>query len=253
MSTKPQTPVEIYTDGAAEPTNPGPGGYGVVLKSGTRRKELSRGFKWTTNNRMELLAVIVGLEALKGTRNVTVYSDSKYVVDAVEKGWVNKWQKKNWKNGKAKNIDLWKRFLLVKEKHNVRLKWIPGHTGIPENEKCDRLAVEASKSDNLLVDEGYENSVENSDSHTPKDPETSQKQVNTNTLAKKTVATITNNGTEKLCRHCGKPLVKKTPKRKNLKPKQTYYFKWYWHCQGCRRMYMADEAKVHLTDNVGGP
>ena len=143
----------IYTDGAAR-GNPGPGGYGVVLISGKHRKELSGGFKLTTNNRMELLAVILGLEALKQKNsNVIVYSDSKYVVDAVEKGWVFNWAKKSFKG--KKNEDLWRRFLQVYAKHNVKFIWVKGHANIPENERCDELAVAASFEPNLPDDEGY--------------------------------------------------------------------------------------------------
>ena len=143
----------IYTDGAAR-GNPGPGGYGTVLLSGKHRKELSAGFKHTTNNRMELLAVIIGLEALKNTgSNVTVYSDSKYVVDSVEKRWVFNWEKKSFKG--KKNPDLWQRFLKVYPKHNFKFIWIKGHANIPENERCDQLAVEASFLPNLPDDIGY--------------------------------------------------------------------------------------------------
>jgi ribonuclease HI len=143
----------IYTDGAAR-GNPGPGGYGVVLIAGKHRKELSGGFRHTTNNRMELLAVIVGLEALKNENsNVTVYSDSKYVVDAVEKRWVFSWQKKGFKN--KKNPDLWLRFLEIYAKHNVNFIWVKGHANIPENERCDALAVEASFASDLPEDIGY--------------------------------------------------------------------------------------------------
>ena len=145
----------MYTDGAAS-GNPGPGGYGVVLISGSHRKELSQGFRKTTNNRMELLAVIAGLQALKNTgSDVTVYSDSKYVVDAVEQGWVFNWEKIRFK--KKKNPDLWKGFLEVYRKHNVKFVWIKGHADNKENEVCDKLAVAASQSPNLLIDEGYEN------------------------------------------------------------------------------------------------
>jgi len=149
------TQITIYTDGASR-GNPGPGGYGTVLISGKYRKELSEGYRLTTNNRMELLAVIKGLEVLKNKgSNVTVYSDSKYVVDAVEKKWVFNWEKKNYKG--KKNSDLWKRFLVIYKKHSVKFIWIKGHANIPENERCDTLAVEASKKNNLEVDTGYEN------------------------------------------------------------------------------------------------
>lgn len=150
--------VIIYTDGAAR-GNPGPGGYGVVMLSGSRRKEIAEGYRMTTNNRMELLAVIVGLEALKGYKHdVTVYSDSQYVVRAVEEGWVFNWKRKGFV--KKKNVDLWKRFLSVYEKHNVRFVWIKGHANIKENERCDQLAVAASKRPKLKIDTAFENDRE---------------------------------------------------------------------------------------------
>lgn len=146
-------PIIIYTDGAAR-GNPGPGGYGVVLISGQHRKEISEGFKHTTNNRMELLAVIVGLEQIKQENSdITVYTDSKYVVDSVEKKWVFTWVKKGFKD--KKNPDLWKRFLLIYPKHNVKFVWIKGHANIKENERCDSLAVEASFKPNLKEDTEY--------------------------------------------------------------------------------------------------
>ncbi|MGY8987226.1 MAG: ribonuclease HI [Flavobacteriales bacterium] len=151
--------VMIYTDGAAK-GNPGNGGYGVVMISGTHRKEISEGFVLTTNNRMELLSVIVGLEKLKKEKtSVTIYSDSKYVVDAVEKKWVFGWEKKNF--GKKKNPDLWIRFLKIYRKHSVKFVWIKGHANIKENERCDQLAVEAAESNNLLKDLWYENNISN--------------------------------------------------------------------------------------------
>jgi ribonuclease HI len=144
----------MYTDGAAR-GNPGPGGYGVVLLSGSHRKEFAAGYRQTTNNRMELLAVITGLEALKKENcNVTVYSDSRYVVDSVEKGWVFQWESKRFRD--RKNPDLWIRFLKSYRKQKVRLKWVKSHADTPLNERCDELAVEASKGSNLLTDEGYE-------------------------------------------------------------------------------------------------
>jgi ribonuclease HI len=148
-----QPAITIYTDGAAR-GNPGPGGYGAVLLSGPHRKELSDGFQLTTNNRMELLAVIVALESLKFTNStVTVYSDSKYVVDAIEKKWVFGWEKVRFKN--KKNPDLWMRFLVAFRKHNVKFIWVKGHANNVENERCDRLAVEASMQPGLKPDFGY--------------------------------------------------------------------------------------------------
>jgi ribonuclease HI len=153
--------ITIYTDGAAR-GNPGPGGYGVILKSGSYMLEKSEGYRQTTNNRMELMAVIVGLEALKiPNSTVRVFTDSKYVADAVEKGWVFQWESKTFK--KKKNRDLWIRFLRIYRQHKVTFKWIKGHSNHPENERCDRMAVEASKKENLLEDSGYvlENDNEN--------------------------------------------------------------------------------------------
>ena len=150
--------VEIYTDGAAK-GNPGNGGYGVVLLSGKHRKEISQGFKLTTNNRMELLAVIIGLESLKKDgETVIIYSDSKYVVDAVEKKWVFAWEKKNF--NKKKNPDLWIRFLKIYRQHNVTFKWVKGHSNNLENDRCDLLAVEASEGSMLEKDDWYERSQE---------------------------------------------------------------------------------------------
>ena len=146
--------ITIYTDGAAK-GNPGPGGYGVVLVSGIYRKEISGGFHLTTNNRMELMAVIVGLEALKipGSQ-VTVYSDSTYVVNAIEQGWIRKWQATGFK--KVKNVDLWLRFITIWSKHRVQFIWIKGHAGNPENERCDHLAATAAIQPGLPTDMGYD-------------------------------------------------------------------------------------------------
>jgi len=145
--------ITVYTDGAAS-GNPGPGGYGVVLLSGHHRKELSGGFRLTTNNRMELLAVIIALETLRHPgSDVTLYTDSRYVADAVEKKWVFEWENKRFR--KKKNPDLWIRFLKSYRKHNVKFIWIKGHAEHAENERCDRLAVWASQSDNLQEDAGY--------------------------------------------------------------------------------------------------
>tara|TARA_Y200000002_G_scaffold128187_2_gene105679 strand:- start:631 stop:1104 length:474 start_codon:yes stop_codon:yes gene_type:complete len=149
--------IHLYTDGSAK-GNPGKGGLGIVLISGKHYKEISQGFRHTTNNRMELLAVIVGLETLNNINSqVEVFSDSKYVVDAVEKKWVFSWEKKNFKG--KKNSDLWKRFLIIYRKHKVSFNWVKGHAGQVENEKCDALAVEASENEQLLIDHGYENAI----------------------------------------------------------------------------------------------
>jgi ribonuclease HI len=144
--------IKIFTDGSSR-GNPGPGGYGVVMLYKGNRKELSQGYKITTNNRMELTAVIKALEAIKkNSIKVTIYSDSKYVVESVEKGWIWNWGKKNFK--KKKNIDLWKQFIPLYKKFNIKFVWVKGHAGIKENERCDELA-NLAQSSNLINDTGY--------------------------------------------------------------------------------------------------
>ena len=155
--------VTIYTDGAAR-GNPGPGGYGAVLeyvdtKGQLHVKELSAGYRRTTNNRMELMAAIAGLEALNRPCEVALYSDSKYLVDAFNQHWIDSWLKKGWKRGKneeVKNVDLWKRLLAAKSRHQVQFYWVKGHAGHPENERCDFLATSAADGSDLMVDDGVE-------------------------------------------------------------------------------------------------
>jgi ribonuclease HI len=152
--------IVIYTDGAAR-GNPGPGGLGVVMKYGKLRKELSEGYRLTTNNRMELLAVIRGLETLKrDDLRVKIYTDSRYVADAVTRGWVFNWEAKHFR--KKKNADLWKQLLGLYRRYEVSFVWVKGHASIPENERCDRLAVEASHSEQLLEDSGYVDNIDES-------------------------------------------------------------------------------------------
>ena len=146
--------IHIYTDGASS-GNPGPGGFGVILQSGKYYKEISEGYRKTTNNRMELLAVIRGLESIKKPgQDIMIYSDSKYIIDSVEKKWVFNWVKTNFKD--KKNKDLWLRFLEVYKLHQIRFTWVKGHNGHPENERCDVLAVQASKQKTLQVDTYFE-------------------------------------------------------------------------------------------------
>lgn len=150
--------VEIYTDGGSL-GNPGPGGYGVVLIYGEHRRELSEGFRETTNNRMELLACIRALETLKYPCEVTLHSDSQYVVNGIEKGWAVKWRDKGWmrnKTDKAENADLWDRLLELRENHEVTFKWVRGHAGIAENERCDQLVKQAANGSELKRDVNYE-------------------------------------------------------------------------------------------------
>ena len=146
--------IRIYTDGAAQ-GNPGPGGYGIILKYNDHYKELSQGFRLTTNNRMELLAVITALESIKKEGiPVTIYSDSEYVINAIEKGWLWGWEKKNF--SKKANPDLWKRYIPLHKKFQPKFIWVRGHAGHVENERCDQLAVQAARSYNLLIDKEYE-------------------------------------------------------------------------------------------------
>jgi len=149
--------IKLFTDGAAK-GNPGPGGYGAILKFGDHEKELSQGFRLTTNNRMELLAVIVGLESIKKQGiPVTIYSDSKYVVEAVKQGWIWGWEKKDFK--KKANPDLWKRYIKLHHRFEPKFIWVKGHAGHPQNERCDQLAVAAAEGEDLKVDAGYETST----------------------------------------------------------------------------------------------
>jgi ribonuclease HI len=154
--------INLYTDGASS-GNPGPGGYGVILKYLDKEKELSGGFRKTTNNRMELMAVIEGLKSLKEKCKVNIHSDSKYIVDAVEQEWIYKWKSLGWKRNKRQkllNPDLWKVLFDLLQKHEVKLFWVRGHNGHPENQRCDYLAVKASQRQDLPADEYFESAPE---------------------------------------------------------------------------------------------
>jgi len=154
MSTS-SNPVIVYTDGSSR-GNPGPGGYGVIMMWGNSKKELSQGYRRTTNNRMELMAVIAAIRALtKDGVHIIVHSDSSYVVKAIEEGWLKNWIKTNFKGGK-KNKDLWMLYHELSQKHHLKLKWVRGHADNPYNNRCDELATGAADGKNLLIDEGYE-------------------------------------------------------------------------------------------------
>ncbi len=218
--------VTLYTDGAAEP-NPGPGGYGVVLIYGGRRKELSGMFRRTTNNRMEILAAIVGLEALKEPCKVTLHSDSKYLVDAMTQGWVSRWRTNGWwrsKQDKATNIDLWERLLAIRDRHQVEFVWVKGHAGIRDNERCDQLSMQFLGKRDLPADEGFEQRPETESADQMK---------------------ITHEGQP--CRKCSTPVVKKTPRNKP-KRDQAYYFEYYLYCPQCHTMYMVEDAKRYFNE-----
>jgi ribonuclease HI len=214
-----QKDVIIYTDGACEP-NPGPGGYGVVLIYGDHRKELSGGYRLTTNNRMEIMAAIQGLEALKNPCKVTLYSDSEYLVKAMTLGWVERWKSKNWrrnKREKALNVDLWERLLALCETHQVEFAWVKGHAGNRENERCDQLSYAAIEKPDLPADEGYESKSKDGDE----------------------IIKITEEGQP--CWKCSTPVVKRRP-RKERKQGQ-FYYEYYLYCPGCGTTYSVEEAK----------
>ena len=210
--------VIIHTDGGCEP-NPGRGGYGVVLEYGGKRKEASGGFRRTTNNRMEILAAIVGLEMLKEPCRVTLYSDSQYLVHAMTKGWVERWQKKNWwrtKDERALNVELWKRLIPLCETHDVTFEWLRGHVGHRENERCDVLAGEALRRPDLPADTHYEN---------PREEDLAPKQ----TAAE-----------GEPCHKCATPLVKRTSKKK---PKGDFYYEYFLYCPQCHVAHVVESAK----------
>lgn len=214
--------VTIYTDGGCDP-NPGPGGYGVVILLGALRKELSGGFRLTTNNRMEIYAAIRGLEALAEPSQVTLYSDSSYLVDAMTKGWAARWKEQGWmRNSKepALNPDLWERLLALCEKHQVKFVWLRGHAGDPWNERCDQLSARALLRKDLPADAGYEGKPESLPS-----------------------LKITKEGQP--CRKCGTPVVKRRPSQKP-KADQQYAYDYYLFCPQCKTIYLVEEAKKPL-------
>ncbi|MBN1974804.1 MAG: ribonuclease HI [Sedimentisphaerales bacterium] len=230
--------VIIYTDGGCDP-NPGAGGYGVVLIYGKHRKELSGGFRLTTNNRMEMYAAIMALETLKEPCKVKLYSDSKYLVNAMTLGWIKRWENKGW--SKVKNPDLWKKIAGQCKRHKVEFLWVKGHNGNPNNERCDVLALNASKAKNLQVDEIYENNsnikeMEDFPIHDAQDTKPAAKYK------------IVEEGQP--CRKCSTPVIKKTPRRKKLKPGQSYYFEYFFFCPNCKAMYMVEEAKRYYSENL---
>ncbi len=199
--------VVIYTDGACEP-NPGAGGYGAVLLAGDRRKEISGGFRLTTNNRMEVYAAIAGLEALRRPCKVTIYSDSQYLVNAMNEGWVERWKSRNWwrtKKEQALNVDLWKRLLALCETHEVSFVWVRGHSGNPENERCDKLSYAVLRQKDLPPDELYENPPPASES-----------------------IKVTQAGQP--CQKCSTPVIKLRSKRS----------KFYLFCPGCEATYQIE-------------
>jgi ribonuclease HI len=219
--------IVIYTDGACE-GNPGPGGYGAILIFDGVRKELSQGYRLTTNNRMEMMAAIAALEALAEPCQVTLYSDSRYLVEAMSQGRAAKWQEAGWVRDRGKRVpneDLWEKLLVLCIRHEVAFEWVKGHAGDRNNERADYLSYSAISQEGLEEDEGYLRAVA-SESAAPKK--------------------ITEEGQP--CRKCSTPVVKRIPKRKR-RPDQQYYYEYYLYCPGCKTMYMVEKAKRYLDEN----
>ena len=218
----PPPSMEIYTDGGCEP-NPGPGGYGAVLIHAKKRAEVSGGFRRTTNNRMEIYAAIAGLEMLKQPCQVTLYSDSQYVVKAMMEGWVTAWKKKSWwrtKTERPENVDLWQRLDALCQTHQVEFRWVKGHAGNLENERCDQLAMAALRQPNLPVDAGYENKPE-TDGVRPDMQE------------------------GEACAKCSTPVIKRKGKSK---PNRNYYFEYHLWCPKCEIAYHVESAKRFVEE-----
>lgn len=218
MSPDPLPEVVAYADGACR-GNPGPGGYGVVLMTGPNRKELSGGFRKTTNNRMELLAAIRALQALKMKCRVVLHTDSKYLVDGINDGWARRWRSKNWwisANKRAKNSDLWAELLTLMEGHDCTIEWVKGHAGVEGNERTDQLAETAATGQELPPDEGYERLQAQPESSciSPGQP----------------------------CFKCGTPVVRREG-RAQIRPGQTSYFEWFLFCPACHSSYMVEAAR----------
>lgn len=233
MTKTSQQLVHIFSDGWANP-NPGPGGYGVILKYGEHQKDLSQGYTKTTNNRMELRWVIAGLQSLKKESLVIITTDSQYTINGIQKGWAKKWQANNWiRTGsqKAQNWDLWEILLAEIQKHTVTFQWIKWHTGHFENELCDELATLAMRRNDLLLDSGY--------IQTPSSPQIS--------LINTSLSTNTGSNswkkTGKECKKCWAELEKKTPKHTKKTLQKQYYYEYYHHCPSCKTNYMLEQAK----------
>lgn len=229
--------INLYSDGGAEP-NPGKGGFGVIMSYKGIKREFSQGYELTTNNRMELMGVIYGLERLKAKSIVNVFTDSRYVIDGIEKGWAAKWKSKNWyrtRTEKATNSDLWERLLnIISKQEAVKFNWVKGHAGHLENERCDELAFEALQGNDLLVDEGYR------PNHSDNSEKTETGHLQTNFKKNK----VTTEGDA--CRKCGTNVVKKPTKKKVTKPGQTYYYEYYLSCPKCKTIYLLEEAKKEI-------
>ena len=256
--------IEIFTDGAST-GNPGPGGWAAIIRAGGRTLELSGGFRLTTNNRMELFAAIAALEVVDTSHaapaQVRLYSDSRYLVEAITRGWAEQWRAKGWrqtKNRPTPNADLWSRLLLVMARHDVSWEWVRGHAGHPENERADRLATQAAGQRILPADAGYEsapNGAGGGDGNPSAQPGLfesgagGQKDAEVDELPAGSVTAVAGRGkvtrAGQPCRKCGTAVVKQTPTRK-VKPGQAHYYAWYLICPNCKTIYLVDEAKREM-------
>lgn len=229
--------VYIFSDGGANP-NPGPGGYGVIMKCWEYRKDFSQWYKRTTNNRMELMWAITWLKKLNTKSKVILSTDSQYTINGIEKGWAKKWRSNNWirtGNKKAQNWDLWKILLEEVEKHDVEFRWIKGHSGHIENEFCDEMATLAMQWDKLLEDSWF------------REEKTSQQLSSHSWIASKLQ---TESKIEKVwseCKKCWEELVKRYPKHTKKTLEKQYYYEYYHHCENCKTNYMLEKAKRDIS------
>lgn len=235
--------IQLYSDGGAEP-NPGRGGFGVILVDKGVKKEFRQGYTYTTNNRMELMGVIHGLEQLKTKSNVRVFTDSGYVISGIEKGWAKRWRTNNWyrtKTQKAINHDLWAKLLdLIAAHEKVSFYWVKGHSGHIENERCDELATEALIGNKLIEDTVYLSTLRNNGRH--------RRSTRTGKMSR---ATITREGDR--CKKCRGKVTRQSNTKTAVKPGQNYYFEYYFLCPNCKSIYLPEDAKRNLTEAAGVP
>ncbi len=238
--TKKLPKVTLYSDWWAAP-NPGKAGYGIILCYKDVRKEFNQWYTLSTNNRMEMMWVITGLSKLKTKSQVDVYTDSSYTINGIEKWWAAKWKENNWmrtSSQKAVNYDLWETLLKLTEKHLVTFHWVKWHNGHIENERCDELATIALEGDDLIEDEGYE-------IH----PISESSSLSSNKISEPTKKIINKKNTNKISAHwdicwkCWTSVEKKIPKKKKLKPNQTFYYEYFFTCPWCKTNYMVPEWK----------
>ena len=251
LDPEPLKQVTVFTDGGFDPSSR-IGGYGIVLRFGDSQKELSQGFRQTSSNRMELMAVVVALEALKEPCKVLLHSDSRFIIDSVNTGTVFRWRQKNWKNRKDKDADLWERFVLAYARHDVEMLWVKGHAGVADNERCDLLATQSMKANDLSKDTGYVPTNEKSTKRgSPKNDIPAPKTSASMTPAPKGKKGRKPKHVGDPCRDCGRSLIRRKPKKSN--PNSSYYFEWYLYCETCKKLFHVEEAKVYRNQSSARP